>query len=76
MDAEGNGLFTDPGDVLLADADSNLAPDMTFDGKERLREVEIVVFSTDATPAAGRQTIVAELLIEDRWEPVARNELE
>lgn len=76
VDAEGNGLFTDPGDALLADADSNLAPDMTFDGKERLREIEIVVFSTDATPAAGRQTIVAELLIEDRWEPVARNELE
>lgn len=55
---------------------TNLAPDVTFDGRERLREIEIVVFSTDATPAAGRQTIVAELLIEDRWEQVARNELE
>ena len=76
VDAEGNGRFTDPGDVLLADADSNLAPDVAFDGKERLREIEVLVFSTAAAPAAGPQTIVAELLIENRWEEVARNELE
>ena len=76
VDAEGNGRFTDPGDVLLADADANLAPDVAFDGKERLREIEVLVFSTAAAPAAGPQTIVAELLIEDRWVEVARNELE
>src|SRR5437868_5101206 len=75
VDAEGNGRFTDPGDVLLADADSNLAPAVAFDGKERLREIEIVVFSTGATATEGRQNIVAELLIENRWEQVARNEL-
>ena len=76
VDAEGNGRFTDPGDVLLADADSNLAPDVAFDGRERMREIEIVVFSTATAPAEGTQNIVAELLIGDRWEKVARNELE
>ena len=76
VDAEGNGTFTDPGDVLVSDADSNMAPDVEFDGKERLREIEIVVFPAAAGPADGAQNITVELLVGERWETVARNELE
>ena len=47
------------------------APGVESDGKERLHEIEIFVFL-----AAGPQKIVAELLNDDHWEEVARNDLE
>jgi hypothetical protein len=76
VDAEGNGSFADPGDVLEADADSNLVPDVAFDGRARLREIEVVVFPGAAGVIGAGQHIVAELLAGDRWEQVSRNDLE
>ena len=63
-------------DKHVSDKDGNLAPDVEFDGRERMREIEVAVFFTVIAPAAGKQIIKAELLTEKGWEKVARNELE
>jgi tetratricopeptide (TPR) repeat protein len=76
IDADGNGQFTDPGDVLPEDADANRALDLPFAASERLREIEVFVFPTANAGPRGQVHVDVELLTAAGWEKCARNEIE
>jgi hypothetical protein len=76
IDANGNGLFEDVGDVLEADRDANGFPDVALDASRNSQE--LIIFNVYPSAATSDEPIRLEFqLLSDSgdWETVSISQL-
>lgn len=68
VDANGNGSFEDPGDMVNADADANLYPDLDTPETYVAIGLELMVYPLDNTQEKGDLSVEFQLLESDGWQ--------
>lgn len=76
VDAEGDGSYTGPGDLLALDEDQDGFPQLPRRSENGKPGIEILVFPLPgAAPSAQDLRIEVETKTQDQWQPMARDVL-
>lgn len=75
VDAQGNGSFLDSGDIIHADANLNLYPDVDLSGEASIVGLELVVFNLSEASTQETVTLDIQLQAGEQWVTHAQSQL-